>query len=107
MICYECEAERIEHDEAEKRTERDHEKQRGHFETATGKTPQVKDQSGAGRRKNEPEIENRVRRIDAPLRINEGEVGRPKYFTEIKPDRATCDQQSFDRPERNKGSCYL
>ena len=74
MIRDECEPECIEHNDAEQRTERDHEKEQSHFQTATEKTPQVKDQSCAGRRKNEPEIQNRIRRIDAPLRINEGEV---------------------------------
>ena len=46
-------------------------------------------------RSNQPQIRDRTRGIDLPLRVNERELRRPKYFPEIKPNSATGDQQSL------------
>src|SRR5205823_5889156 len=49
-----------------------------------------------------PQVSNRIRGINPPLRINKRELCRPKYLAEVKPNSPTRDQQSLDRSEGDK-----
>src|SRR5881394_2051015 len=102
MVRDECVAKGVKHDKAEERAQRCHKKQCGHFDASAKKATTVKNDHNSGDHSDQPRVSNRTRGIDLPLRINERELRRPKYFPEIKPNRTTRDQESFKWPEGNE-----
>src|SRR5437660_11718740 len=97
MIRHERVAKCVEHDEAEKRAKRCYKKQRCNFDAPAEKTPAVINQHRKDDRSDQPHVSKQIGAINPPLRINERKVRWPKYFTEIKPNSATRDQQSIHR----------
>ena len=107
MVRYECVAKSVKHDKAEQRAQRHHKKQCRHFDAATEKAATVKDQHNSDGHSDRPQVSNRIRGINPPLRINKRELCRPKYLAEVKPNSPTRDQQSLDRSEGDKHPCAL
>jgi len=74
VIGHKRKPERVKHDEAKQRSQCGYKKQGRHLNASAEETPQVTDEPGAGRNGDQPEIANRICRINPPLRINEGEI---------------------------------
>src|SRR5437764_14751243 len=102
MVRYECVAKSVKHDKAKERAQRYHKKQCRHFDAATEKAATVKDQHNSDGHSDRPQVSNRIRGINPPLRINKRELCRPKYLGEVKPNSPTRDQQSLDRSKEGK-----
>ena len=74
---------------AEERTERCYKKQCRDFHATPEKAPGIKNHHNSDARNDQPQVSNWIRGINPPLRINKREIRWPKYFTEVKPNRAT------------------
>ncbi len=78
-------AKRVEHDESEQGAQRRDEKERGDFNTSPEKPSRETNSNACHAGRNQPEISGRVRHLNVPLRVNEGQIRWPKDLTEIKP----------------------
>src|SRR6266513_1495108 len=89
MVRHERVAKRVEHDESQHRTESREEERRGDLDAPSKVASGKIDRYAQGDARDEPHIGQGIVRGDRPLRVDERQFRRPKYFPQIKPCRVS------------------